>query len=490
MSKAKEIEIKKLNLDLKNFRTTPQKNEEDAINAMISIKPERFYAIIDSIIEDGYLPTENILVLNDNRLLIVREGNRRIAAMKLIHGIYDVDKFPLPTSIKDKISKLDATWKTANKEVPCSIYELNEADKVERIVALSHAKGEKASRDPWSSVARARYDRDTKGTSAPALDILEKYLEGGKNLTGQQKDRWAGEFPLTVLDEAIRKIFNRLGAISTADLSAKYPTIKYLTEFEEIIRDIGLEQLETREIRNTDGGNDFALAYNISPMALPAPTPSPTKTHNQSTPTNPTSAGSTGKGNSSSSPGSITPPAANTNTGGNAGTPATPSSASTPQPPKSYATNDPKNVTAILKKFTPKGNNRQKVVSLRDELRKLKISENPIAFCLLLRSIFEISAKVYANENGISLRKSNGNKEIDKTLLELLREVTTKLTTNSSNHAMNKVLHGAITEMSQPDRILSVTSMNQLVHNLSFSVSPSDICILFGNIYPLLEAMN
>lgn len=488
MSKSKEIEIKKLSLDLKNFRTTPQINEDDAINAMISIKPERFYAVMESIIDDGYLPTENILVLKDGSTNVVREGNRRIAAMKLIHGLVDLKNFPVPASIKDKIAKIDKAWKTANNSVPCSVYESTEAATVERIVALSHAKGEKASRDPWSSVARARYDRDTKGISSTALDILEKYLHDGKNLTGQQKDRWAGEFPLTVLDEAIRKLYARLGYASATELASNYPKILHITEFEDIIRDIGVELLETREIRNTDNGYDFAARYNIPPIAPPKPTNpapgTPPPTNNSGTP--------------SPNSGNATPGNTSNNAGGNnIPSPGTPNPSpmpmpnpTPPPPPKSYAINDPKNVAALLKKFAPKGTDRQKVVSLRDELRKLKITDNPIAFCLLLRSIFEISAKVYCDQNSISLTKVNGTKTIDKTLIELLREITKQLTSNSTNPGMNKVLHGAITEMGQPNRILSVTSMNQLVHNPSFSVLPSDICTVFGNIYPLLEAMN
>ena len=83
-----QIEVSKLKLDLKNFRTVPQKKEADAIKAMISIKPDRFFAVMESIIEDGYLPTENIIVLKDGTDNIVKEGNRRIAALKLIHGLY------------------------------------------------------------------------------------------------------------------------------------------------------------------------------------------------------------------------------------------------------------------------------------------------------------------------------------------------------------------------------------------------------------------
>ena len=63
MSKNAELEVKKLSLDLKNFRTVPQKNELMAIKAMISISPDRFFAVMESIIDLGYTPTENIIIL-------------------------------------------------------------------------------------------------------------------------------------------------------------------------------------------------------------------------------------------------------------------------------------------------------------------------------------------------------------------------------------------------------------------------------------------
>ncbi len=407
---------------------------------MISIKQDRFYAVMESIIDDGYLPTENIIVLNEGNKLIVREGNRRIAALKLIHGIYKIDDFAITNSIKSRIQNLDSQWKSENKKVPCSIYEVKEADKVEKIVALSHAKGEKASRDPWSSVARARYDRDTKKAIVPALDILEKYIVDGKNLTGMQKDRWAGEFPLTVLDEAIRKIYPRFNVASTNELATNYPKITQLTEFEEIIRDIGIEQLETREIRNTDNGHDFALRYSIKPIP-PATTQSSQNTaQSNNTNSNTANTSTSGATTSANNPGNFSGNAAQPSQGAqqNTATPNAAANTATQTSTKSYAINDPKHVMALLKKFNPKGNDRQKVVSLRDELKKIKIADTPLAFCLLVRSIFEISAKVFAKEKGIATTKVNGNKSIDKTLAELLIEITKQLTANSSNAGCQK----------------------------------------------------
>lgn len=50
MPTTSQMEVSKLKLDLKNFRTVPQKKESDAIKAMISIKPDRFFAVMESII--------------------------------------------------------------------------------------------------------------------------------------------------------------------------------------------------------------------------------------------------------------------------------------------------------------------------------------------------------------------------------------------------------------------------------------------------------
>ncbi|WP_395005150.1 hypothetical protein, partial [Undibacterium sp.] len=155
------------------------------------------------------------------------------------------------------------------------------------------------------------------------------------------------------------------------------------------------------------------------------------------------------------------------------------------------AIGDPRAVKRTLRKFSPLGNNRQKVVTLLKEILKLKLDDNPIAFCFLLRSMFEISAKAYCDDHqtvgGPAYTKANGD---HFTLADILEKITKHLTNTMQDLAKVKVLHGAMTELKKKDGILSVTSMNQLVHNPLFSVIPKDIAILFGNIYPLLEAMN
>ncbi len=469
MAISKNIEIKELKLDLKNFRTTPQKKETDAITAMISISTERFHAIMESIIDDGYLPTENIIVLKDEGGYIVREGNRRIAALKLIHGIYKLDKFTLPASLVKKINALSQTWKDANKNIPCSIFPKSESLKVDKIVSLTHGKGEKASREKWTSVATARHNREANKTSEPALDLLEKYLKTGKNLTEKQKERWGGDYPLTVLEEAMRKLFDRLGYKSTSELANAYPSISKKSELEEVMVEIGCENLDFKKIREvySDETVDFGSAYRLPPKITPKPT----------------------SGNSNNSSNNSRPNAkpSGTNSSNDKG-----GSTNTSQGVKkrAFSTNDPRHVKLILKGFSPAGKKREKVVALRDEMRKIKIKDNPIAFCFLLRSIFELSAKAYADEHGISTTKTTKNGAQDKKLADLLKEISQHITGGNSSSPLGKAMHGAMVEIGTPDRLLSVTSMNQLVHSSTFSIDSSSACGVFSNVFPLLEAMN
>ena len=109
---------------------------------------------MDSLLEDGFMPTENIIVIKDkNQNLLVKEGNRRVACMKIILGYLERSKFSIPTDLSDKIDKIPQVWNDENKNIPCTIYEAAEGKLVDKIVSLTHGKAQKAGRIPWESVA-------------------------------------------------------------------------------------------------------------------------------------------------------------------------------------------------------------------------------------------------------------------------------------------------------------------------------------------------
>jgi hypothetical protein len=154
------------------------------------------------------------------------------------------------------------------------------------------------------------------------------------------------------------------------------------------------------------------------------------------------------------------------------------------------AINDPKTVKALLQGFRVFGPNRQKVKTLLEEVTRLNLEKTPFAFCFVLRSMFEVSAKAYCTDHapsGPRFQKSDGR---DRTLLEVLRDVHKHITKNAQDQAKVRLLHPAMVELGKPDGLLSITSMNQLVHHPHFSTNPRDIAGVFGNVFPLLKEMN
>ena len=441
MGTTKQIKVTDLRIDLTNYRTVHQSDEEHATNALIAIHPKYFWGLMDSLLDEGYNPTENIVVLNMNGEHIVKEGNRRTASLKLIHGL--TKNVELPEHIQTRIDKLPSKWKTENQMIPCIVYPAKDASFVDKLVARTHAKNETAGRDDWNSVATARYARDQLTKSEPGLTLLEYYLVNGKNLNPQQAERWSGEYPLTVLNEALQKLAPILKAKGAADLAAAYPKTNRKL-FDSVLFDIGTGTVGFKEIRTSS--QTWLTSYGL---AVPSAGPNP--------------GGSTsGAGKSGTKGGGGGVGAAGASSGS---TPAQGKGGAT----KSHPSNDPKSVRKKLASFKVKGTGRDKIATLLNEIRTLKLETHPHAFCFLLRSLFELSAKAYCvdhkSSGGPAQKKKDGS---DKSLADLLRDIVSYLTDNSADKAKVKSLHGPMTELAKKDGLLSVTSMNQLVHHPSF----------------------
>lgn len=472
------LPVRDLGLDLANFRTVAQPTEVAAIQSMISTNPDWFWALLESLTE-GYLPTENILVINEPHRTpryTVKEGNRRVAALKIIHGHVSTDAVSVPTALESKIRDLMPSWKKENANVPCAVYSDAEIDTVDRIIALTHGKGEKAGRAPWTAVARARHNRDHNQIAEPALDLLETFLQERPNITPEQAARWAGDYHITLLAEVLQKIHRRFGVASPTALAQAYPALPDRAVLDVILRDIGLGQIKFSDVRAA--GDVFGSRYHLqSATVVPSsPTPVSSSATGRAQP-------SGGAGPAAVSAGPAPSPAA---------PPPSPQAGATTVPPSGPAAvsaYDQRAVKRLLKAFRPAGTGREKLVALRDEARSLSLDSHPLAFCFLLRSMFEISAVLYCQDPLATGRpKTVDAKGRPKTLANLLKDVTNHLC--HGNASMEKTLHGALAELAMPDGLLSVTSMNQLVHNPRFVTTEHHICAVFSNIFPLLDLMN
>lgn len=491
MPSPQPVPVSDLVLDLKNYRTVPQASETKAIEAMIAIGKQRFWGLCDSLLESGFLPTENIIVLDDGTSRIVKEGNRRIAAMKLILGHMPLTGFTIPTPMRTRLQNVTPAWRAANQTAPCVVFTNAEVAIVNRLVRLAHGKGEDAARDKWEAIARARHHRDEDALSEPGLDLLERYLVVGQNVTATERELWAGTFPITVLDEGLSKFHQRFGGQDKRHLVATYPAAPILREpLEKFLYEIGDGVVGFSHIRQPhDPANQrqdiVAERYNLLPPAAVPPSaeqPNPAAPG----PVDPRAASPTGpQGSPGGSGGS---PA---NPGGNpTGTPAAPMPpVATPRRPRAVPVNDVRAVKQALKGFTPRGTGSNKVETLRQEILRLKLDEQPHAFCFVLRSMFEISAKVFCDDHPASGVKTIKDGK-DRQLVKILQDIANHFIGGDHMSPVARKLQGAMTDLGSHDGLLSVTSMNQLIHNPRFTISSTHIATVFGNIFPLLEMMH
>lgn len=462
MPQIQSLCVADLTLDLRNYRVPPAVNEVGSVNALIAIKPHYFWDLTRSLLAEGYDGLENILVLEDGGDKIVREGNRRIGAMKIIHGLLPRSKFDLPDDIEDAISSLKPTWKTENERVPCVIYDKADAALVDEKVQRTHGRGETAGRLKWESVALARYERDVEKRPHPALKLLETYLEQATKISEDQRKEWGGVFPLTVLREAMQKVAIRYKLSSAADLLTEMESRPGLAKIlGRIVYDVGTEELETRHVRLATWGGEYGLPpapTSTTPTTTP-PTVTPSTTTQATTP-------------AATTPGA-TPPAA------------------TRGPRKTLPLSNPRSVKRELNRFAPTGKASSKVVDLLFEMKKLQIGKTPICFGLLLRSMFDVSVTAYFTKHRLpTFRVTPKGDRKEKSLGELLVEASKHLQAATTDRGIIGDLRTAQAEINAPHGLLTIPTMNGLVHSGTAIVTEAQAVAGFHKIFPLLVHLN
>lgn len=149
-----------LDFDPHNPRFPDQVNKGD-IDELIErfIRDERLLEIITSIADQGYFDGEPLLVVKaGNGRYHVIEGNRRLAALKLLTGELNV---PQGRTSIDNVRE-DAKHRPA--EVPCLIFA--HEDKIMRYLGFRHITGIKS----WGSLQKARYIKKMRDRFYDGID--------------------------------------------------------------------------------------------------------------------------------------------------------------------------------------------------------------------------------------------------------------------------------------------------------------------------------
>lgn len=235
------LSVESLDFDPSNPRFPPkiaQGPVEDLLQRFV--RDERLLEVIESIGNHGFFPGEPLLVVPEGNRFRVVEGNRRLAALKLLVG-----ELPLPagrTTIKNAVDA--AEFRPA--EVPCLAFD--DEKEILRYLGFRHITGIKS----WGALQKARY----------AARMYEKYSslpedEGLRLLareTGSRKDT-VGQMltALKLYDRAEERNFFGLQIVpEQVEFSVLGTTLSYsaLTDF------LGLESRNDLKVK---GLNESSL---------------------------------------------------------------------------------------------------------------------------------------------------------------------------------------------------------------------------------------
>lgn len=176
MTEIETLEYYKIKLDYRNPRISEfgvdAKSKEQQI---LSILWEEMAVneLMLSIVSNGFWQYEPLIVIAEEDHFIVLEGNRRLAAVKLLH---DNGNIKIPDNIRNRITKelLDQT-----ERLP--VIKVKSREDAWKFIGFKHVNGPAK----WGSYAKARYITEIHNSyNVPIADIA--YQIGDTNKTAQR----------------------------------------------------------------------------------------------------------------------------------------------------------------------------------------------------------------------------------------------------------------------------------------------------------------
>lgn len=193
MANWETFKLSELRLDQKNYRTGPQKTQRDALRALIDDQGKKLVNLAEDILDMGAVsPGEPIWVTRDEDApsrYVVLEGNRRLAALKLLESPALADGTVVEQGFRVLAKRYE---ENPIRDLEARVFSSRaEALPWQRRRHLTSASG--VGLQGWRPMAKARANRDL-GDAAPrflaAVDLLQEDTEDWANIADVLDSKW------------------------------------------------------------------------------------------------------------------------------------------------------------------------------------------------------------------------------------------------------------------------------------------------------------
>lgn len=443
---SRQLKIVDLLLDLENPRISRAGGQNDALQKIIEDQDIKLVALADSIIEDGGLnPMDRLLVIKSpdaEGKHVVIEGNRRLAAIKILHNLAVLTGLEVRSPIQKRFEALGANFDVTTVE-PIDCYEVKDRAEGATWIHQRHT-GENEGRGivDWSAVATRRFTgRD------PALQALDFVMTHG-GLSDDEKRAIETRFPITNLDRLLSTpaVRAKIGVeIKDQKLLTNLPADEVMKVLRRMVRDLANKTVVVTALKKVGQQVDY-----VSNLRQDLPNLS-RKSNIQK------SIDAFGVQDFKQSP--------------------------SPKPKL-------KPIPTLRKVLIPKecrpNVTNAKIKEILIELRDLPLKDYPHAISVLFRVFLETSVDTYLTRSSIPLVVKTGGGDRDKSLRKKVEEATAHMIANGTP---KKHLDGVLKAINEKHNPLNVDTLNNYVHNSFFSPQERDLRVAWDNAQPFFEKM-
>lgn len=172
-----KVSINDLLLDIHNPRLDEQPDEKACIKAILNGNEQEILNLARDIAEKGLYPEAIIVSRHPDmpKKWVVRDGNRRITAIKLLH-----DPSKATPALRPKLESIIKT--SSNFPSKLTVTTCDNEDEILRFLHLKHTgKNEGVGQVEWGAIAKAIYSEKTgeRNSNIKALNLLRWAKENG-----------------------------------------------------------------------------------------------------------------------------------------------------------------------------------------------------------------------------------------------------------------------------------------------------------------------
>ncbi len=227
MASFETFKLTELRLDQKNYRIGAVASQRDAIAAIIEDQRRKLVNLAEDLLALGLSPGEPIWVTRDvdaPGMYVVLEGNRRIAALKIM----EAPALAAGTVVEKAFSVLASQFsERPMRQIEALVFATrDEAQPWQRRRHMTSASG--VGLQSWKTLAKARANRD-QGTKAERFLAVVEYLQDDSDewaeLTDMLDPKW------TTVDRVLNA--SALSTLLGIDINLKTGVIKFENENEE-----------------------------------------------------------------------------------------------------------------------------------------------------------------------------------------------------------------------------------------------------------------